>query len=255
MTLFRPCIDLHGGKVKQIVGGSLQDSGEGLQINFESERPAGFYANRYAEDGLVGGHVIKLGPNNDAAAREALIAYPRGLQIGGGITRENSLAWLEAGASHVIVTSWLFDDEGYFKPDRLDALVTEVGRDHVVIDLSCRASSDGWAVVMNRWQKLTDLKIGVETLLDLAHSCDEFLVHAIDVEGKCEGIDCDLIKFLGRHCPIPVTYAGGANAFENLQAVEELSDGRVDVTIGSALDLFGGNKVNYADCVEWNRWH
>jgi len=207
MTLFRPCIDLHAGKVKQIVGGTLSDDGAGLQTNFESDRPAGYYADLYRKDALVGGHVIKLGPDNDRAAREALAAYPGGLQIGGGIQRENASAWLEAGASHVIVTSWLFDDNGHFRAERLAALVDAVGKERLVLDLSCRVDGDGWVVAMNRWQTPTDLILNASTLRQLALSCDEFLVHAADVEGKCQGIDTRLVEFLGAHATIPVTYA------------------------------------------------
>ena len=253
MTLFRPCIDLHAGKVKQIVGGTLSDDGAGLQTNFESDQPAGYYGELYRKDALTGGHVIKLGPDNDQAAREALAAYPGGLQIGGGIDRENAVTWLEAGASHVIVTSWLFDDEGHFQVDRLAALVAEVGKERLVLDLSCRADGAGWIVAMNRWQTPTDLVLNAETLGKLADSCDEFLIHAADVEGKCEGIDARLVEFLGAHATIPVTYAGGVHSFEDLQAVQDLSAGKVDLTIGSALDLFGGKKVRYEDCVTWNR--
>ncbi len=253
MTKFRPCIDLHNGSVKQIVGGSLSEDGQGLQTNFESDRPAGYYAEVYQRDALRGGHVIKLGGGNDAAAREALAAYPGGLQIGGGIRSENAADWLQAGASHVIVTSWLFDAKGHFLPERLDQLVAEVGKTRLVVDLSCRAEGDRWIVAMNRWQTPTDLEVDATTIRELASSCDEFLVHAADVEGKCEGIDERLVEFLGAHCPNPVTYAGGANAFEDLASVDRLSGGKVDLTIGSALDLFGGRQIHYADCVAWNR--
>lgn len=252
MTKFRPCIDLHDGKVKQIVGGTLTDSGDELRTNFESDRPAGYFADRYRQDEITGGHVIKLGPNNDEAARQALAAYPRGLQIGGGIRLENAVDWLCAGASHVIVTSWLFDEDAHFRPDRLDALVAEVGKGRLVIDLSCRESAEGWIVAMNRWQTPTDLHVTAAVLQQLSASCDEFLIHAADVEGKCEGIDAALVRFLGEHCPIPVTYAGGVKGFDDLQMVQDLSGGKVDLTIGSALDLFGGDKVNYEDCVAWN---
>ncbi len=253
MTKFRPCIDLHEGKVKQIVGGTLRDGGAAPETNFESDQPAGYYANLYREDGLTGGHVIKLGPNNDRPAREALAAYPCGLQVGGGIYRENAVEWLQAGASHVIVTSWLFDGDGHFRSERLDALVAEVGQERLVIDLSCRSQGESWIVAMNRWQTPTDLAVDKDTLHGLARSCAEFLVHAADVEGKCEGIDAGLVRFLGQHCQIPVTYAGGVNSIDDLRTVNELSRGRVDLTIGSALDLFGGSKVRYTDCVEWNR--
>lgn len=253
MTRFRPCIDLHDGKVKQIVGGSLRDDAAGLRTNFESDQPAAFFAERYRADALLGGHVIKLGPGNEEAARAALAAYPGGLQLGGGVTAENAADWLAAGASHVIVTSWLFDREGRFLADRLAALVGEIGRERLVVDLSCRARDGGWIVAMNRWQTPTELALSAETLRELAGSCAEFLIHAADVEGKCEGIDAALVRFLGEHSPIPVTYAGGARAFDDLADVERLSGGRVDLTIGSALDLFGGKHVRYADCVAWNR--
>lgn len=253
MTFFRPCIDLHAGKVKQIVGSTLSEDGRGLQTNFESDRPAAYYAALYRQDGLSGGHVIKLGPNNDSVARQALAAYPGGLQIGGGIQPGNAVSWLEAGASHVIVTSWLFDDQGHFHAERLDALLAEVGKQHLVLDLSCRAEGGGWRVAMHRWQMLTDLVLDGSTLAELAQSCDELLIHAADVEGKCQGIDARLVEFLGAQVDIPVTYAGGVHSLQDLQMVQHLSAGKVDLTIGSALDLFGGDKVCYQDCVSWNR--
>jgi len=253
-SLFRPCIDLHDGKVKQIVGGSLRDDGEGLTENFVSDRDASWFAAKYGEDGLRGGHVIKLGPGNDEAARTALAAYPGGLQLGGGITVENAVEWLDAGASHVIVTSTLFDADGAFRSDRLEALVAACGRDRLVIDLSCRTNAHGgWTVAMNRWQTLTDLNVTQETLEELSACCAEFLIHAADVEGKCGGIDEDLVKAIGRWSPIPATYAGGARSLDDLRRVDELSDGKVDLTIGSALDIFGGSLIRYEDCVAYNR--
>lgn len=253
MTKFRPCIDLHNGCVKQIVGGSLSKDGVGLKTNFESDLPASYYAEIYQKDNLQGGHLIKLGAGNDAAARQALAAYPNGLQVGGGIKLENAAEWLHAGASHIIVTSYLFDLNGAFLPERLDQLMAEVGRERLVIDLSCRAKADGWVVAMNRWQNQTDLLVDAATIVELSDYCSEFLVHAADVEGKCEGIDERLVEFLGSHCPIPVTYAGGARSFEDLATVDRLSEGKVDLTVGSALDLFGGMQVQYSDCVEWNQ--
>lgn len=250
---FRPCIDLHEGRVKQIVGGTLDSATEALKTNFVSDRPASWFAARYAADGLSGGHVIQLGPGNTGVARDALAAYPGGLQIGGGITAENASGWLEAGASHVIVTSHLFDGEGRFQPERLARLVAEVGRDRLVIDLSCRRRGDDWIVAMNRWQTLTDLRVDAATLDALAASCDEFLIHAADVEGQCRGIDGDLVALLGHWGGIPVTYAGGASSFADLALVDRLGGGRVDLTIGSALDLFGGSGIRYDDCVAWNR--
>lgn len=251
MTLFRPCIDLHEGKVKQIVGGSLQNDQEPT-TNFISDRGADWFARRYREDGLTGGHVIQLGPGNHEAARAALAAWPGGLQIGGGIQASNALPWLEAGAAQVIITSWLFDEAGNFLEDRLATLAGLVTPEKLVIDLSCRRVGTDWVVAMNRWQTLTNLRISPESLARLANYCGEFLVHAADVEGLRAGMDDDLIAFLGEHAKCPVTYAGGASSLADLAKVEKLSQGRVDLTIGSALDLFGGD-LPYAECVAWNR--
>ena len=252
MTHFRPCIDLHQGKVKQIVGGSLRDSGAGPTENFVSDRPAGWFAECFRDDHLTGGHVIKLGPGNDSAAREALAAYPGGLQIGGGIHEGNATEWLEAGASHVIVTSALFDAEGKFLEETLRSLVSKIGRDKLVIDLSCRRTADGWTVAMNRWQTLTELTVDHATLDRLALFCDEFLIHAADVEGLCQGIDAELVELLGNWEKLPVTYAGGAATMADLLLVEQVGHGVVDVTVGSALDLFGGSGLRYRDLVAWN---
>jgi len=251
--MFRPCIDLHEGKVKQIVGGTLAADG-GLRTNFVSDRPARWYAELYKRDGLKGGHVIMLGPGNEAQAREALGAYPGGLQVGGGINLENAPGWLEAGASHVIVTSWVFR-EGRIDGERLNSLVQRVGKERLVLDLSCRKRGGDYFVVTDRWQKFTDTTLSAETLKDLAHSCAEFLVHAVDVEGLCAGVDMSLVEKLGQWSPIPITYAGGARSIEDLRSVALAGGGRVDITIGSALDIFGGAGVRYADAVAFNRKH
>lgn len=254
MTRFRPCIDLHEGRVKQIVGSSLGAAGSSLRTNFVSDHSAGWYARKYREDDLRGGHVIMLGPGNEAAAREALGEFPGGLQIGGGIGPQNAAEWLAAGASHVIVTSRLFDREGRFSEDSLAAMVAAVGRERLVIDLSCRAVAEGsWRVAMNRWQTLTDLAVNHATLDLLAGHCVEFLVHAVDVEGMCKGVDEELAAMLGAWGRMPITYAGGARSLDDLRRVNELSGGRVDVTIGSALDLFGGQGARYDECVRFNR--
>jgi phosphoribosylformimino-5-aminoimidazole carboxamide ribotide isomerase len=252
-TRFRPCIDLHDGKVKQIVGGSLDSSSEELKTNFTTDLDPSWFAGKYAEDELTGGHVIKLGPGNDEAARSALRAYPNGMQLGGGITAGNASTWLSAGASHVIATSFLFDSGAHFREERLAALLAETGRERLVIDLSCRQDENGWVVAMNRWQTITDLHLTHETLDQLASSCDEFLIHAADVEGKCEGIDEALVELLGQWGKLPVTYAGGASCLEDLKRVDDISGGLVDLTIGSALDIFGGDGVSYSDCVVFNR--
>ena len=255
MTRFRPCIDLHQGKVKQIVGGSLQDEGAGPVENFVSDRPAGWYAKTFRDDSRTGGHVIKLGPGNEDAAREALAAWPGGLQIGGGIHAGNAASWLDAGASHVIVTSALFDSDGKFLEDTLQTLVSAIGRDQLVIDLSCRRTGTGWTVAMNRWQTMTELAVDHATLDRLAPFCAEFLIHAADVEGLCRGIDGDLVALLGTWGKLPVTYAGGAATIADLLLVEQAGRGAVDVTVGSALDLFGGTGLAYRDLVAWNSRH
>ncbi len=253
MTKFRPCIDLHEGKVKQIVGGSLRDDNTGLRQNFVSDESPAAFAARYRNDGLTGGHVIKLGPGNEAAAREALAAWPGNLQLGGGVDAGNAESWIEAGASHVIVTSRLFDSGGRYREERLNELTRVVGRERLVVDLSCRRTEAGWSVAMNRWQTLTDLEVTKETLDRLSEHCAEFLVHAADVEGLCSGIDEELVAVLGSWAGRPITYAGGVAGMDDIRRVEELSGGNVDVTIGSALDLFGGTGVKYADLLAWNR--
>jgi phosphoribosylformimino-5-aminoimidazole carboxamide ribotide isomerase len=255
MTRFRPCIDLHQGIVKQIVGSTLSDDNSHLQTNFSSPHPADYFARLYQRDGLTGGHVIQLGQGNEAAARSALAAWPGGLQLGGGITPDNAARWLDAGASHVIATSWLFDEKAIFNLDKLNALIKVIGRQRLVIDLSCRRYGNGWRVAMNRWQTLTNLDVNRETLLRMADYCAELLIHAADVEGQCRGIDAGLVDLLGKSAVLPITYAGGACAVSDLLDVENLSSGRVDLTIGSALDLFGGKDIRYDDCVAWNQRH
>jgi phosphoribosylformimino-5-aminoimidazole carboxamide ribotide isomerase len=238
--MFRPCIDLHEGKVKQIVGGSLTGRPADLQTNFVSERPSRWFAELYRRDGLRGGHVIMLGPGNEAAAREALAAWPGGLQVGGGIRLENAAGWLQAGASHVIVTSWIFRD-GQLDWERLKKLAAAIGKGRLVLDLSCRKRGADYFVVTDRWQKFTDVKIGADILGRLGEWCDEFLVHAADVEGLCRGVDLDLVEQLGRWSPRPATYAGGARALQDLENVAQAGAGKMDLTIGSALDIFGGS--------------
>ena len=258
MTKFRPYIDLHDGRVKQIVGSSLSDSGAGLKTNFETDRSPAWFAELYKKDGIRGGHVIMLGKGNVDAAKAALAAYPGGLQVGGGITAENAREYLDAGASHVIVTSWIFP-EGKLDRERLELLTRTVGRERLVLDLSCKRVSDPedthprWKIAINRWQTLIDIEITAETLEDLSRYCDEFLIHAADVEGKQQGMDDELIMFLAEYSPIPCTYAGGAKSLKDLEHCKKISNGKIDLTIGSALDLFGGKGVKYEDCVRFNK--
>lgn len=250
--MFRPCIDLHEGKVKQIVGGTLESNAQALRTNFVSERSSRWFADLYRRDGLKGGHVIMLGPGNESAALEAIQAYPGGLQVGGGISLDNASAFLDAGASHVIVTSWIFR-EGRIEWDRLDHLVRKIGRERLVIDLSCRLRDGQYFVVTDRWKNFTETTLSRATLEQFSNSCAEFLIHAVDVEGLCRGIDRDLVQNLAAWSPLPATYAGGARSIEDLHDVARLSSNRIDLTIGSALDIFGGSAVRYADCVAFNR--
>lgn len=247
---FRPCIDIHNGKVKQIVGGSLKDEGNQAITNFASEYDADFYAEKYKKDGLKGGHIVLLNSKTSEyyeatkeQAMSALRTYPNGLQIGGGITAENATEYIEAGASHVIVTSYVFKD-GEIHWENLQKLVDAVGKEHVVLDLSCRKKDGKYYVVTDRWQTFTNVEVTSQLLNELARYCDEFLVHGVDVEGKSSGVELELVKILANWSEIPITYAGGIGSMEDLKKFENVSKGNLDFTIGSALDLFGG-KIPY----------
>ncbi len=248
---FRPCIDLHQGKVKQIVGSTLDDcEPDLLQTNFVAEKPASWFAELYRADGLSGGHIIKLGPGNGEAAKSALAAWPGGLQIGGGITAENAALWLDLGASHVIVTSYVFEN-GAINRDRLARLVAKIGKERLVLDLSCRRRQNSYLIVTDRWQKFTKVEISEKVLQELSLSCAEFLVHAADVEGRCAGVETDLIDMLGQWSPIPTTYAGGIHDMVDLTILRERGKGRLDFTVGSALDIFGGTRFTYNELVRF----
>lgn len=243
---FRPCIDIHNGKVKQVVGGSLRDGTDSAVENFVSEKDAAYFAAFYKNKQIRGGHVIMLNAADSPYYEEtrkqavrALQAYPQGLQVGGGVTAENAEAYVKAGASHVIVTSYVFQN-GEIHYGNLQRLKSEVGAQHIVLDLSCRRRDDAYVIVTDRWQKETRETVSVSLLDRLAEDCDEFLVHAVDVEGKAEGIEKELAALLGSWGRRPVTYAGGVHDFEDLRLLQECSGGKLNVTIGSALDLFGG---------------
>jgi len=244
---FRPCIDIHNGQVKQIVGGSLSDMGDFAKENFVAEQDAAFFADLYRGAGIKGGHIILLNakdsPFYDRTKQQALAAlkaYPGGLQVGGGITPQNAGEFLAAGASHVIVTSYVFH-EGRIDYERLEELVAAVGKEHLVLDLSCKKQEEGYLIVTDRWQKLTNQQVTLELLDELCKYCDEFLIHAVDVEGKSRGVEKELVDLLGGWGRIPVTYAGGVHSYEDLDLLRELGRDRLHVTIGSALDLFGGD--------------
>ena len=254
---FRPCIDIHNGKVKQIVGSTLRDAGNYAKENFVSECDAAFFAKLYKKYGLGGGHVIILNTRESeyyeetkAQALEALAAYPKGLMIGGGITADNAQEFLDAGASHVIVTSYVFRD-GRIDRDNLANLVKAVGRDRIVLDMSCKFADDRYRVVTDRWQKMTDVEVNAKLFEELASSCDEFLVHAVDSEGKSAGVDETLIGILA-DVSIPVCYAGGISSLEDIGRLRQIGRGRVDLTVGSALNIFGGD-LRLEDVIECTR--
>ena len=252
---FRPCIDIHNGKVKQIIGGSLVDKGDFAEDNFVSEKNGDYYAALYRDAGLTGGHIILLNPAGSFYYEEdvrqaclALAAYPGGLQIGGGMNDENAAFFLDKGASHVIVTSFVFKD-GKINYDNLKKMVKVTGRERLVLDLSCRRKDGAYYIVTDRWQKFTNVKLSEGVLDELSGYCDEFLIHAVDVEGKSSGIEREIATLLGDWNGIPVTYAGGVGSMEDLRLLKRLGQGKVDVTIGSALDLFGG-ALRFEDVLE-----
>ncbi|MBR1861583.1 MAG: phosphoribosylformimino-5-aminoimidazole carboxamide ribotide isomerase [Lachnospiraceae bacterium] len=243
---FRPCIDIHNGKVKQIVGSSLRDEGSSALENFVSEKDAGYYAGLYRDKGLKGGHIILLNPAlseyyeaTKSEALSALAAFPGGMQIGGGIRPETSEEYLDKGASHVIVTSYVFRN-GSIDMDNLKRMTSAVGKERLVLDLSCRKTDDGYKVVTDRWQRITGVSVTVKLLEELSGYCDEFLVHAVDVEGKNSGIETELVKMLSGYDGLPVTYAGGVHSYEDIGLLRDSGRGKINMTVGSALDLFGG---------------
>ncbi|NLG18074.1 MAG: phosphoribosylformimino-5-aminoimidazole carboxamide ribotide isomerase [Fibrobacter sp.] len=250
---FRPCIDLYGGKVKQIVGSTLSDNGAEVVTNFETDLSSSYYAEIYKSENLPGGHVIMLGPGNENCALEALSAYPGGFQVGGGINPHNAFRFLDAGASHVIVTSYVFNN-GELHWDKLSEISKTIGKSRLVLDLSCKWKDGSYFVVSDRWQKFTNITLCSETFSSLAQYCDEFLVHAADVEGKKAGIDHKLVELLSDESPISATYAGGISSMDDVRQVEKSGGGKVDFTIGSALDLFGGN-LPLRDIIQWCKEH
>ncbi len=242
---FRPCIDIHDGRVKQIIGGSLKDN-SGAKENFVSDVHSDYYATLYKDNNLSGGHIILLNKSGteeyEATKKEAILAlntYRGGMQIGGGITADNAKEFIDEGASHVIVTSYIFTD-GKLDRDKLEALVKAVGKEHVVLDLSCRRKDDKYYVVVDRWQTFTDTEVNADMMDELSNYCDEFLIHGVDVEGMKQGIDEDLIRILSEVSSAPVTYAGGVRDMSDIDRIERLGFSRIDFTIGSALSIFGG---------------
>lgn len=248
---FRPCIDIHNGLVKQIVGSTYSDTDEAsIVTNFSTPDSPASFADRYKKDGLAGGHVIMLGKGSENAARSALAAWPGGMQVGGGMTPDNAHTWLDKGASHIIVTSYVFS-EGAIAWDNLARIAAAIGRRRLVLDISCKSAGGRYLVATDRWQKLSTVPVDAALLEKLGRSCDEFLVHAADVEGKQGGIAEELVALLAGASPLPVTYAGGIRSLDDLDRVESLGGGRVDATIGSALDIFGG-PLAYRDVVRWH---
>ena len=243
---FRPCIDIHNGKVKQIIGGSLEDRDNKARENFVAGNDAAYYASLYRKNRLKGGHIILLNQKESeyyeatkSQAIGALRAYPDGMQIGGGITDKNAEEFLKAGASHVIVTSFVFQN-GDISFENLKKIVNITGKEHLVLDLSCKKKNGSYIIVTDRWQKDTEFILNHENLDRLSKYCDEFLIHAVDVEGKMQGIETELVELLGDWGMIPITYAGGIHDEADIDCIHAAGKGRLDYTIGSALDLFGG---------------
>lgn len=243
---FRPCIDIHNGKVKQIVGSSLRDANDYAKENFVSEKGADFFADLYKEKNLKGGHVILLNSKDSEfyeatkeEALRALEAFPKGLGVGGGITDENAGEFLHAGASHVIVTSYLFED-GRLSKEKMEKLRDVAGREHIVFDLSVKRFEDGYHIMSNRWQVKTDEVLTPKLLKKLEGYCDEYLIHAVDVEGNNNGIETTLVEELSEYEGNAVTYAGGIHSYEDIEILRKAGKGRIHFTVGSALDLFGG---------------
>ena len=244
MTKFRPCIDLHDGKVKQIVGSTLNNN---TLTNYIADKPSAYFSELYKRHNLTGGHVIMLGPNNEDACLNALKVYP--MQVGGGIKLENCKYWIDMGATHVIVTSYLFD-KGKFQMSKLKEMAQLIGHQKIVVDLSCKRVGDNYYVCIDKWQTITDMKLTKDCISQIEGFCDELLIHATHIEGMQKGMDTELIKLLGAWCTNPCTYAGGATSLQDLSMVDQLTNGKLDVTIGSALDIFGGS-LSFEDCAKW----
>lgn len=244
---FRPCIDIHNGKVKQIIGSSLSDEKDAAKENFVSNKNAAYYAGLYQSRGLKGGHIILLNAADSpyyeqtkAEAMSALTAFPDGMHVGGGITAENAPEYLKSGASHVIVTSYVFQN-GEILLERLEKLKKAVGKEHIVLDLSARKFEDAYYVMTDRWQKKSNVKVDLKLLDRLSSYCDEYLIHAVDVEGKNSGIEERLVEMLSAYEGLPVTYAGGIHSYADLKLLAKLGQNKIHATIGSSLDLFGGS--------------
>ena len=243
---FRPCIDIHNGHVVQIVGSSLRDENDSAQNNFVSEKDSAYYANLYKENGLSGGHIIILNGKDSeyyeatkAEAVKALQTYNGGMQIGGGITDKNAEEYILAGASHIIVTSYVFSD-GKICYNNLNRLNSAVGREHICLDVSCRMRNGKYYVVTDRWQKFTDVVLDENLIVSLSEYCDELLVHAVDVEGRKAGINATIAGILEKS-PIPVTYAGGISSLDDIAKIRSIGNNKIDFTIGTALNIFGGD--------------
>ena len=243
---FRPCIDIHNGHVVQIVGSSLRDENDSAQNNFVSEKDSAYYANLYKEHGLSGGHIIILNGKDSeyseatkAEAIKALQTYKGGMQIGGGITDKNAEEYILAGASHIIVTSYVFSD-GKICYNNLNRLNSAVGREHICLDVSCRMRNGKYYVVTDRWQKFTDVVLDENLIVSLSEYCDELLVHAVDVEGRKAGINATIAGILEKS-PIPVTYAGGISSLDDIAKIRSIGNNKIDFTIGTALNIFGGD--------------
>ena len=242
---FRPCIDLHEGKVKQIVGKTLTaDAVDKPETNFISDHSAVYFADMFYRDGLTGGHVIMLGPNNEQAATEALQAFPNAFHIGGGVSLENAQFWLEKGAKAVIISSRLFNGTD-FSMESLQAFTDLIGKDKIILDLSCRLVEGRFRAMTNKWNTVTNLIVDEKKIDELSTHCAEFLIHAVEIEGTGSGPDWELLNMLARCESSIITYAGGISSLNDLAAMQKLDAQHIDFTIGSALNIYGGH-LSYA---------
>ncbi len=249
---FRPCIDVFKGKVVQLIGTSLFGGEEKTIVkHFESEYSPAYYAELFKQDNLKGGHILSLGSGNNDVVIEALKAFNGGMKYGGSVTPENAHVYLDAGATHVIVNSYVFDN-GEINLPNLKSLVKSIGKDKLVLDMSCRKKNGDYYIVTNLWEKFTNVILDQKSLQDISKYCDEIIVHGVDSEGRKQGLESDLVRILAQHTPIKTVYAGGISSIADLTMIKALGNEKIDPCIGTALSIYGGN-LSYYEVLEWNK--
>ncbi|MBT3539096.1 phosphoribosylformimino-5-aminoimidazole carboxamide ribotide isomerase [bacterium] len=246
---FRPCIDILNGKVTQIVGETLATNSL-VAENFVTNKNAAYFADLYKKNNLAGGHIIMLDKTEKTKSQtiEALKTFPQDFQVGGNINSDNAQEFINAGASHIIVTSYIFKDNK-LSPLRLQRLMSAVKKEKIVLDLSCRKKNNEYYVVTNRWQIFSNFKVTSKNLETLSNYCDEFLIHGVDSEGKLQGVEIDLLNILKDFTGIPITYAGGIRDMNDIEKIKQTGNGYINFSVGTALDIFGG-ELNYNKVIE-----